>query len=118
MSMANLIAALVSGASGVVQVSIEKHQSPDCLSSCGIAESSRRTAVGQLVERPDHPLLVQGRLDQVTPGEATQRLYASLTAPSKQLVWFEKSAHMPHFDEPEKFRRVLLEMKAAHLTHT
>ncbi len=61
-------------------------------------------------------VLIQGRLDQVAPGEATQRLFDSLTAPSKQLVWFEKSAHTPHFDEPEKFRRVLLEVKATHLT--
>jgi pimeloyl-ACP methyl ester carboxylesterase len=61
-------------------------------------------------------VLVQGRLDQVAPGEATQRLFDSLTAPSKQLVWFEKSAHTPHFDEPEKFRRLLLEVKATHLT--
>jgi len=58
-------------------------------------------------------VFVQGRLDRVAPGEATGRLYESLTAPSKRLVWFENSAHTPHFDEPELFRRVLLEVKAA-----
>jgi len=58
-------------------------------------------------------VFVQGRLDRVAPGEATDRLYESLTAPSKRLVWFENSAHTPHFDEPELFRRVLLEVKAA-----
>jgi pimeloyl-ACP methyl ester carboxylesterase len=63
-------------------------------------------------------VLAQGRLDQVAPGEATQRLYDSLIAPSKQLVWFEKSAHTPHFDEPDNFRRLLLEVKAAHLANT
>jgi len=62
-------------------------------------------------------VLVQGRLDQVAPSEATQRLYGSLIAPSKRLVWFEKSAHTPHLDEPEKFRRVLLEVKAACPAH-
>jgi pimeloyl-ACP methyl ester carboxylesterase len=63
-------------------------------------------------------VLVQGRLDQVAPGEATQRLFDSLTAPSKHLVWLEKSAHTPHFDEPDTFRRVLLDVKAAHLARS
>src|SRR4051794_2856167 len=60
-------------------------------------------------------VLVQGRLDQVAPGEATQRLFDSLTAPSKQLVWFERSAHTPHLDEPERFRRLLQKVKATHM---
>jgi pimeloyl-ACP methyl ester carboxylesterase len=67
----------------------------------------------------DVPIVIaQGRLDQVAPGDAAQRFYDSLTAPSKKLVWFEKSAHTPQFDEPEKFRRLLLDAKAAHLVKT
>lgn len=58
-------------------------------------------------------VFAQGRLDQVAPGEATQRFYDSLKAPSKQLVWFEKSAHTPQFDEPDSFRRLLLDVKDA-----
>jgi pimeloyl-ACP methyl ester carboxylesterase len=62
----------------------------------------------------DVPIVfAQGRLDQVAPGEATQRFYDSLKAPSKRLVWFEKSAHTPQFDEPDNFRRLLLEVKDA-----
>jgi pimeloyl-ACP methyl ester carboxylesterase len=52
-------------------------------------------------------VLAQGRLDQVAPGTATQRFHDSLTAPSKHLVWFEKSAHTPQYDEPAKFRELL-----------
>jgi pimeloyl-ACP methyl ester carboxylesterase len=59
-------------------------------------------------------VVVQGRLDRVAPGEATQRFYDSLTAPSKTLVWFEKSAHSPHLEEPAKFRDVLMKVRAAH----
>jgi pimeloyl-ACP methyl ester carboxylesterase len=40
-------------------------------------------------------VMAQGQLDQVAPGQAAQRFHDSLTAPSKQLVWFEKSAHTP-----------------------
>jgi pimeloyl-ACP methyl ester carboxylesterase len=62
-------------------------------------------------------VIVQGRLDQVAPGQAAQRFYDSLTAQSKQLVWFEKSAHTPQYDEPEKFRDVLMKVKQSHLAN-
>ena len=63
-------------------------------------------------------ILVQGRLDQVAPGEAAQRFYDSLTAPAKQLVWFERSAHTPQYDEPARFRDVLLTLRAGDLAAT
>ncbi len=59
-------------------------------------------------------VLAQGRLDQVAPGNATQRFHDSMTAPSKQLVWFEESAHTPHLEEPDKFRDLLINMRASH----
>ncbi len=57
-------------------------------------------------------VLAQGRLDQVAPGEAAERFARYLEAPSKQLVWFEQSAHTPHFEEPDKFRDLLLRVRA------
>jgi len=63
-------------------------------------------------------ILVQGRLDQVAPGSAAQRFYDTLAAPSKQLVWFEHSAHTPQYDEPAKFRDVLLTLRAGDLAAT
>jgi pimeloyl-ACP methyl ester carboxylesterase len=63
-------------------------------------------------------ILVQGRLDQVVPGSAAQRYYDTLTAPSKQLIWFEHSAHTPQYDEPARFRDVLLTLRASDLTVT
>ena len=63
--------------------------------------------------RIDVPVvMVQGRLDQVAPGKAAQRYATSLEAPSKQLVWFEKSAHTPQLEEPERFRDLLMEVRA------
>jgi pimeloyl-ACP methyl ester carboxylesterase len=58
-------------------------------------------------------VMAQGRLDQVAPGEAAQRFHDSLTAPSKQLVWFESSAHTPHLEEPAKFRDLLMNVRAS-----
>lgn len=71
------------------------------------------------VPRLDVPLvLVQGRRDQVAPGDAAQRLSDSLAAPSTQLVWFEASAHTPHLEEPARFRDVLLSVRAGQLAAT
>jgi pimeloyl-ACP methyl ester carboxylesterase len=66
------------------------------------------------VPRLEVPLvLVQGRLDQVAPGAAAERFFDSVAAPSKALVWLERSAHMPHFEEPERFREVLMTVRTA-----
>jgi pimeloyl-ACP methyl ester carboxylesterase len=63
-------------------------------------------------------VMVQGRHDQVAPGEAAQRYATSLQAPGKQFVWFENSAHTPHLDEPAKFRDVMLGIRDSQLAST
>jgi pimeloyl-ACP methyl ester carboxylesterase len=71
------------------------------------------------VPRLEVPIvLAQGRLDQVAPGEATQWFHDSLTAPGKQLVWFERSAHTPHLEEPAKFRDLLRNVTTSHIAST
>lgn len=56
-------------------------------------------------------VMVQGRHDQVAPPFAAQRYAELLEAPTKQLVWFEHSAHMPHLEEPERFRDLLARVR-------
>ncbi len=62
--------------------------------------------------------MVQGRHDQVAPGAAAQRYASCLQAPSKELVWFENSAHTPHLEEPGKFRDLLIGIRATQLAGT
>jgi pimeloyl-ACP methyl ester carboxylesterase len=51
----------------------------------------------------------QGRHDVATPPELVARYVDALDAPcGKSLVWFEASAHMPHYEEPARFREALL----------
>jgi pimeloyl-ACP methyl ester carboxylesterase len=62
--------------------------------------------------RLDTPIVMaQGRHDQVAPPSAAERYAELLEAPSKQLVWFERSAHMPHLEEPERFRELLAQVR-------
>jgi pimeloyl-ACP methyl ester carboxylesterase len=69
--------------------------------------------------RIDVPVVIaQGRLDQVAPAEAAQRYFDALTAPSKQLVWFDNSAHTPQLEEPERFRDLLMAARVSQLATT
>ena len=71
-----------------------------------------------LLARASHirvPVAVfQGRHDVAAPPKLTQRYYEGLAAPQgKQLVWFEDSAHMPHVEEPVRFRQALIDFTSA-----
>jgi pimeloyl-ACP methyl ester carboxylesterase len=77
------------------------------------------TDLVRAVPRLDVPLVMaQGRHDQVAYGDAAQRYYDAVTAPAKNLVWFEASAHTPHLEEPAKFRELLLSVRTDRLTAT
>lgn len=51
-----------------------------------------------------------GRHDHVVAPQTTTAYFEALAAPLKRLVWFEKSAHAPPFEEPLKFNRAMLEL--------
>jgi pimeloyl-ACP methyl ester carboxylesterase len=46
-----------------------------------------------------------GRHDWVTPSSLAIEYLDRLEAPRKERVWFERSAHFPFFEQPEKFAR-------------
>ncbi|MDR0696570.1 MAG: alpha/beta fold hydrolase [Christensenellaceae bacterium] len=53
--------------------------------------------------------IFQGRHDNNTPSSLIQEFYDKLNAPSKDLVWFENSAHNPLGEESVKFKSLLIE---------
>ena len=53
-----------------------------------------------------------GRHDHQVAAETSAAYFEKLAAPSKKLIWFEESAHMPPFEEPEKFNTVMEELVA------
>jgi len=63
-------------------------------------------------------VMVQGRRDQVAPGEAAEHYANGLQASNKQLVWFDHSAHTPHLEEPDAFRELLMRVRAGQPAET
>lgn len=50
-----------------------------------------------------------GRYDWQVPAILAASYFKTIEAPCKQLVWFERSAHHPPFEQPEEFNRVMIE---------
>jgi pimeloyl-ACP methyl ester carboxylesterase len=51
-----------------------------------------------------------GRRDRWVPPGTSVAYFDALSAPSKQIVWFEHSGHEPFVDEPQKFNDVMIEL--------
>ena len=51
--------------------------------------------------------LFLGRHDFTTPSQLAAAWLDSLAAPLKEVVWFERSAHFPFFEEPDRFGQQL-----------
>ncbi|WP_332766050.1 alpha/beta fold hydrolase [Phenylobacterium sp.] len=54
-------------------------------------------------------LIVAGRHDHLTSSVLAHRYYERIQAPAKTFVWFERSGHNPHLEEPAKFNAWLVE---------
>jgi pimeloyl-ACP methyl ester carboxylesterase len=52
---------------------------------------------------------IQGKLDGIAPYHVAVKYHEYLQVNKKSFTSFEKSAHMPHYDEPEKFAQLLKE---------
>ena len=50
---------------------------------------------------------IEGRYDYNAPSLIASKYYESIKAPTKELIWFENSAHFPQWEEPKKFHSVL-----------
>ena len=67
--------------------------------------------LNQLAPALDLPVFFfLGANDHWVPPETSVTYFEKLTAPSKKLVWFEKSGHEPFVDEPEKFNALMAEL--------
>ena len=64
----------------------------------------------KLISAVDVPVhFIHGKRDGVSPYDIAFTFYNHLQAEQKKFTSFEHSAHMPHYDEPEKFATLLIE---------
>lgn len=52
-----------------------------------------------------------GRQDYQTPSKLAKQYFDVLQCPQKEFVWFENSAHLLNFEEPEKFFQECIKIK-------
>jgi pimeloyl-ACP methyl ester carboxylesterase len=55
-------------------------------------------------------VILVGRRDHWVPPETSVAYFDALKAPSKKLVWFDRSGHEAFVDEPEKFNATMVEV--------
>lgn len=63
---------------------------------------------GRVPELPVPVFLIEGRHDHEAPSDLAAKYFDVLRAPSKELIWFERSAHMPHWEEPRRFTEFMV----------
>jgi pimeloyl-ACP methyl ester carboxylesterase len=51
-----------------------------------------------------------GRYDYQTPGSLAEEYYKFVKAPKKGFIWFEESAHLLIFEEPDTVTRELIKI--------
>ena len=57
----------------------------------------------------DVPLyMLAGRHDRVISSELGKAYFDAVSAPGKQFIWFDNSAHAPQFEEPNKFNESIV----------
>jgi proline iminopeptidase len=67
-----------------------------------------RTDLSDIHELQVPVFIFQGKNDYLTNYSVAREFYDSLTAPYKEFISFDKSAHFPPFEEPEKFDSLMI----------
>ncbi len=75
-----------------------------------LLDEEKENDITTLVKGLDIPLyFVMGKYDYMTSTTAARDYYNSVTAPIKDFVVFENSAHYPQFEEEERFAEWLIQ---------
>ena len=53
--------------------------------------------------------LMEGRHDHECPSEIAERYFGALRAPAKELIWFDRSAHLPNAEERDRFNKIMVQ---------
>lgn len=67
---------------------------------------------GEIAELRVPVFLFLGRHDYNTPSSLATAYLQRVASPLKEIVWFERSAHFPFFEEPERFHAEMMRVDA------
>ena len=56
---------------------------------------------------------VMGASDMTAPVSLAREYYEAINAPDKRFITIPQASHFPHFEQPDKFLSIMLELKAA-----
>lgn len=80
---------------------------------------SNKSMWSEIIEKTDLPkdackfsipvYFIMGKYDYNTPYVLAEAYFKKIQAPKKEFICFEKSAHSPNYEEPEKFDEVMVE---------
>lgn len=102
-----LLSALIGGETGVGEV--RRLIAANTFSLRALWPEVRTLDLPARVPGVDVPVaFLLGRLDRQCPSDLAAAYLGRLGAPSRRLVWFERSAHNPPFEEPEAFDAAVL----------
>jgi pimeloyl-ACP methyl ester carboxylesterase len=74
-----------------------------------------QTNLNETVTSVDIPVyFFLGKSDYSAPYELAQDYFERLNAPRKKLIWFEKSGHMPHYEEATRYVEELINVLKEH----
>lgn len=73
-------------------------------------EVSRLNLIEQVPALQMPVFFLLGRRDPWVPPETSVAYFNTLTAPAKNIVWFERSGHEPFVDEPDRFNATMAEL--------
>ncbi|TKI54098.1 alpha/beta hydrolase [Brevibacillus antibioticus] len=91
----------------------------DSFSRTTLLPQTRQINLSQTVPQLQVPAYYgMGRHDYMTPSSVAYEYYEKLLAPDKQFIWFEESAHFPHFEEPEKFHQMMVQIRDKTMTRS
>ncbi len=54
----------------------------------------------------------EGRHDYGTPFALVEKYFKVVSAPYKEIIWFENSGHFPNLEEPQKYQKQLIDIAA------
>lgn len=84
----------------------------DVFSRNAILPQTNEVKLADTVPKLEVPVyFCMGRYDYMTPSEVAFSYFEQLEAPEKQFIWFDESAHFPHFEEQEKFHAFMVSLK-------